>query len=64
MLGGITYRPFHDQHFGEIAFCAVTAIEQVKGFGARLMNYTKACTLSEHISRILCIIIGFTVQGF
>ncbi len=46
MLGGITYRPFHAQGFGEIAFCAVTAIEQVKGFGARLMNYTKACTLA------------------
>ena len=30
------------QGFGEIAFCAVTAIEQVKGFGTRLMNYTKA----------------------
>ncbi len=29
------------QGFGEIAFCAVTAHEQVKGFGTRLMNYTK-----------------------
>jgi len=29
------------QGFGEIAFCAVTANEQVKGFGTRLMNYTK-----------------------
>ncbi|GBF97233.1 histone acetyltransferase [Raphidocelis subcapitata] len=27
--------------FGEIAFCAVTAAEQVKGFGTRLMNRTK-----------------------
>lgn len=43
VLGGITYRPFHAQGFGEIAFCAVTAIEQVKGFGARLMNFTKVC---------------------
>lgn len=41
VVGGITYRPFHKQHFGEIAFCAVTANEQVKGFGTRLMNYTK-----------------------
>lgn len=41
VLGGITYRPFHQQGFGEIAFCAVTAMEQVKGFGARLMNFTK-----------------------
>lgn len=41
VVGGITYRPFHQQRFGEIAFCAVTANEQVKGFGTRLMNYTK-----------------------
>ena len=41
VVGGITYRPFHEQSFGEIAFCAVTASEQVKGFGTRLMNHTK-----------------------
>jgi len=41
VVGGITYRPFHQQRFGEIAFCAVTANEQVKGFGTRLMNFTK-----------------------
>ena len=29
------------QAFGEIAFCAVSANEQVKGFGSRLMSYTK-----------------------
>lgn len=45
VVGGITYRPFHKQHFGEIAFCAVTANEQVKGFGTRLMNYTKVLLL-------------------
>ena len=41
MGAGVTYRPFHSQRFGEIAFCAVSANEQVKGFGTRLMNYTK-----------------------
>lgn len=46
-LGGITYRPFHEQAFAEIAFCAVAANEQVKGFGTRLMNYAK-------VSRLLC----------
>ncbi|KAK9789042.1 hypothetical protein WJX73_005921 [Symbiochloris irregularis] len=40
-LGGITYRPFHEQAFAEIAFCAVAANEQVKGFGTRLMNHAK-----------------------
>ena len=47
VVGGITYRPFHKQRFGEIAFCAVTANEQVKGFGTRLMNYTKVIILSR-----------------
>ncbi|KAL8029096.1 hypothetical protein ABFX02_14G205900 [Erythranthe guttata] len=29
------------QKFGEIAFCAITADEQVKGYGTRLMNHLK-----------------------
>lgn len=41
VVGGITYRAFHKQGFGEIAFCAITASEQVKGYGTRLMNHTK-----------------------
>lgn len=41
VVGGITYRAFHQQAFGEIAFCAVTSNEQVKGYGTRLMNHTK-----------------------
>jgi len=30
------------QGLGEIAFCAVAASKQVRGFGTRLMNHTKA----------------------
>jgi hypothetical protein len=30
VLGGITYRAFHRQGFGEIAFCAITASEQAR----------------------------------
>ncbi|KAL0867147.1 hypothetical protein Bca101_046265 [Brassica carinata] len=41
VVGGITYRPYHSQRFGEIAFCAITADEQVKGYGTRLMNHLK-----------------------
>lgn len=29
------------QRFGEIAFCAITSDEQVKGYGTRLMNHLK-----------------------
>ena len=39
VIGGITYRPFWKQNMGEIAFCAVSANEQVKGYGTRLMNH-------------------------
>jgi len=41
VIGGITYRPFWRQAMGEIAFCAVSANEQVKGYGTRLMNHLK-----------------------
>jgi histone acetyltransferase len=41
VIGGITYRPFWRQNVGEIAFCAVSANEQVKGYGTRLMNHLK-----------------------
>ncbi|WIA13916.1 hypothetical protein OEZ85_002487 [Tetradesmus obliquus] len=42
VLGGITYRVFPQQGLGEIAFCAVAASQQVRGFGTRLMNHAKA----------------------
>lgn len=29
-IGGITYRPFMEQKFGEIAFCAVASSSQVR----------------------------------
>jgi histone acetyltransferase len=35
VIGGITYRPFKEQKFGEIAFCAVSTTEQVRGCGTR-----------------------------
>ncbi|XP_022857025.1 histone acetyltransferase GCN5-like [Olea europaea var. sylvestris] len=41
VVGGITYRPYVSQKFGEIAFCAIMADEQVKGYGTRLMNHLK-----------------------
>lgn len=51
VVGGITYRAFPEQAFGEIAFCAITASEQVKGFGTRLMNYAKVrCTAQGTMS--------------
>ncbi|XP_057438608.1 histone acetyltransferase GCN5 isoform X1 [Lotus japonicus] len=47
VVGGITYRPYVSQRFGEIAFCAITADEQVKGYGTRLMNHLKQFAREE-----------------
>lgn len=41
VIGGITYRPFNHRKFAEIVFCAIASNEQVKGYGAHLMNHLK-----------------------
>lgn len=41
VIGGICYRPFDDQEFAEIVFCAVASTEQVKGYGSFIMNHLK-----------------------
>jgi len=41
VVGGICYRPVFEQGIAEIAFCAITATEQVKGLGTRMMNELK-----------------------
>ena len=38
---GITYRPFNQREFAEIVFCAISSDQQVKGYGAHLMNHLK-----------------------
>jgi len=40
-IGGICYRPYPEQRFGEIAFCAISGTEQLKGYGSILMNQLK-----------------------
>nr|AAT97344.1 GDBD-H3-Gcn5(F221A)-HA fusion protein [Yeast two-hybrid vector pDG2] len=41
VVGGITYRPFDKREFAEIVFCAISSTEQVRGYGAHLMNHLK-----------------------
>lgn len=52
VVGGITFRPFESRGFAEIVFCAVSSDQQVKGYGAHLMNhlkdYTKATSKITH----------------
>lgn len=40
-FGGCTFRCFENQEFGEIVFLAISAHEQVRGYGTRLMNHLK-----------------------
>lgn len=46
-MGGITYRLFGRQQLAEIAFCAVSAVEQVKGYGTRLMDKVKEYVINH-----------------
>lgn len=41
VIGGICFRRYPTQRFAEIAFLAITANLQVKGYGTRLMNKFK-----------------------
>jgi N-acetylglutamate synthase-like GNAT family acetyltransferase len=41
VIGGVCFRPFEEQGFLEIAFLAITQVEQVKGYGSLLMSQLK-----------------------
>ncbi|KAI6181133.1 hypothetical protein M3Y98_00796200 [Aphelenchoides besseyi] len=41
VIGGICFRQFVAEGFSEIVFCAITASEQVKGYGTHMMNHLK-----------------------
>jgi histone acetyltransferase len=48
IIGGCCFRPFHDRCFAEIVFLAVSASEQVKGYGTRLMsNFKQYCKTAK-----------------
>ncbi|KAF7306116.1 Histone GCN5 superfamily [Mycena chlorophos] len=42
VVGGICYRPFPQRKFAEIVFFATASVDQVKGYGAMLMDNFKA----------------------
>ncbi|PAV90983.1 hypothetical protein WR25_21478, partial [Diploscapter pachys] len=69
VIGGICFRPFQTQGFIEIVFCAVTANEQVKGYGTLLMNAIKDYAIACNIFHLLTFADEFatgyfTKQGF
>jgi len=53
VIGGVVYRPFEKSKFVEIAFLAITSLEQVRGYGTRLMNKLKAYLQGRKIKYML-----------
>jgi histone acetyltransferase len=53
VMGGITFRPFPDLDFAEIAFCAISTQEQIRGFGSHVMAHVKTYLQAVGIHHIL-----------
>lgn len=53
VYGGITFRPFLDKDFAEIAFCAVSSQQQIRGFGGHVMAHVKTYLQAIGIHNIL-----------
>ena len=64
VIGGICFRPFFSQGFAEIVFAAVTATEQVKGYGTRLMNHLKEHVKMEKIEYFLTYADNYAIGYF
>eukprot|EP01102_Stenamoeba_stenopodia_P021193 TRINITY_DN846_c0_g1_i4.p1 TRINITY_DN846_c0_g1~~TRINITY_DN846_c0_g1_i4.p1 ORF type:complete len:821 (-),score=182.47 TRINITY_DN846_c0_g1_i4:4-2397(-) len=64
VVGGICFRPFPTQGFIEIAFCAITSSEQVKGYGTHLMNHLKEHLKTEQIYYFLTYADNFAIGYF
>ena len=64
IIGGICYRAYPDMKFAEIAFCAVSANHQVKGYGTKLMNLVKAHAVKEGIEYFITYADNYAIGYF
>ncbi|KAM9967351.1 hypothetical protein ACTFIW_001435 [Dictyostelium discoideum] len=64
VIGGICFRPFQQQGFIEIAFCAITSSEQVKGYGSFLMTHLKEHNRKVGIYHFLTFADNFAIEYF
>jgi len=64
VIGGISFRPFAQQGFLEIAFCAISAGEQVKGYGTHLMNHLKEWARKQEILYMLTYADNYAIGYF
>lgn len=64
IIGGICYRGFYEMRFAEIAFCAVNASHQVKGYGTKLMNLLKQHAVTEGIEYFITYADNYAIGYF
>ena len=64
IVGAICYRAFREMRFAEIAFCAVNANHQVKGYGSKLMNLFKNHAVQEGIEYFITYADNYAIGYF
>ena len=64
VVGGICFRPYSEQRFAEIAFCAISANHQVKGYGTILMNHLKQYVKSIGLTHFLTYADNYAIGYF
>ncbi|GAX27816.1 histone acetyltransferase [Fistulifera solaris] len=64
IIGGICYRAFPEMRLAEIAFCAVNANHQVKGYGSKLMNLFKNHAVQEGIEYFITYADNYAIGYF
>ena len=64
IIGGVCYRPYYEQRFGEIAFCAISGTEQVRGYGTLLMNRLKHHVQKDNIEYFLTYADNYAIGYF
>lgn len=64
IIGGICYRAYPEMRFAEIAFCAVSASQQVKGYGTKLMNLLKRHVVKEGIEYFITYADNYAIGYF
>jgi N-acetylglutamate synthase-like GNAT family acetyltransferase len=64
IIGSICYRHFASQKFAEIAFCAVHATHQVKGYGTKLMNLLKHIAVQQQIEYFITYADNYAIGYF
>lgn len=64
IIGGICYRSYPEMRFAEIAFCAVSASQQVKGYGTKLMNLFKMHAVTEGVEYFITYADNYAIGYF